>query len=142
MYFLLQGLAQCWGGVLQFFVCLFLVSAPRVAYGTIMVRLPPRRSESPTPSTINSSADGSSWDQCPLGETDARGSDESPCQAYHPRGMGIYLVMKHLDLASFLPSRRSRSGEVLMRWDLGYECVIPTVCFYVIAWCTGLLSVL
>ena len=63
---------------------LFLVPAPPVADCTIMVRLPPRRSDSPTPSTINSSADECSWDQCPLDETNARGSDESPCRNYHP----------------------------------------------------------
>ena len=55
--------------------------------------------------------------------------------------MGICLAVTRSDLATFLQSRRSQCGEVLMRWAPGYECEILTVCSYVIAPYTGRLSV-
>ena len=58
------GFGSSWGGVLQFPVCRLCPLELQYHYG--------------------SSAYESSWDPLLLSETDARGSDESPCRAYHP----------------------------------------------------------
>ena len=49
-----------------------------------MASLPSSEAATPPPSTVHSSVYESSWDPLLLSETDARGSDESPCRAYHP----------------------------------------------------------
>ena len=49
-----------------------------------MASLPASEAATPPPSTVHSSGYESSWDPLLLSETDARGSDESPCRAYHP----------------------------------------------------------
>ena len=49
-----------------------------------MASLPASEAATPLPSTVHSSVYESSWDPLLLSETDARGSDESPCRAYHP----------------------------------------------------------
>ena len=49
-----------------------------------MASLPSSEAATPPPSTVHSSEYESSWDPLLLSETDARGSDESPCRAYHP----------------------------------------------------------
>ena len=49
-----------------------------------MASLPASEAATPPPSTVHSSVYESSSDPLLLSETDARGSDESPCRAYHP----------------------------------------------------------
>ena len=44
-----------------------------------MASLPSSETATPPPSTVHSSVHDSSWDPLLLSETDARGSDESPC---------------------------------------------------------------
>ena len=48
-----------------------------------MASLPSSEAATPPPSTVHSSLYESSWDPLLLSETDARGSDEPPCRAYH-----------------------------------------------------------
>ena len=104
-----------------------------------LLRSPSRLSDSRASSTLNSSVDASSFDQFPLEETTARGSDDFPCRVFHPV---TFPRDGHVPHDGALGSSEFPAKPAVTEWwDLGYEYVKSTPCSYANARCIGRLRV-